>query len=587
MRKTKIVCTIGPASEDPEIIKAMVLAGMNVARLNFSHGSHEEHGQRIGAIRRAAKEAGRPVAILLDTKGPEIRLGTFAEGSIQLEAGQTFTLTTREVVGNNELVSVSHTGLTKDVCPGRSILLDDGLIELIIEEVRDTDVVCRVVNSGQVGNRKGVNLPGANVSLPAMSEKDREDIIFGIREEVDFIAASFIRSPSDVLAIRRLLEEHNSGIEIIAKIENQQGLDNLDSILRVVDGLMVARGDLGVEIPPEEVPLAQKLMIAQCNKLGKPVITATQMLDSMMRNPRPTRAEASDVANAIFDGTDAIMLSGETASGNYPVESVKTMARLAERTELAVDWDLVLARQQKASLSVTDAISSACRQTAVRLQAAAILTSTQSGHTARMVSKYRPGMPIVAVTPNPAVLRKLLLTWGVEPILGRETDDTDEIIYEAITAALEAGLIANGDLVVITAGVPVGVPGTTNLLKVHVVGDVVVRGTGIGRNPVVGVARKVRNIKDAAKLKFGDILVVVGLAPELVEHLQGVEGIIAEEGGLTSSAAIIGLELGIPVIVGAEGATSLLEDGQVVSLDVERGLVYRGQAMLAGRKRTK
>ena len=584
MRKTKIVCTIGPASERPDMIKKMVLAGMNVARLNFSHGNREEHGRRIDVIRKASEETGVPVAILLDTKGPEIRLGTFANGSVHLEAGQKFTLTIKDVVGNEQIVSVTHTGLPQDITSGHSILLDDGLIELKVEEVTDTDVICRVINGGVVGDRKGINLPGTHVSLPAMSPKDREDIIFGIQMGADFLAASFIRSAGDVLAIRRLLEEHDSKIEIIAKIENKQGLDNLDSILKVVDGLMVARGDLGVEIPTEEVPLAQKHMIAQCNKLGKPVITATQMLDSMIRNPRPTRAEASDVANAIFDGTDAIMLSGETASGSYPVESVATMARLAERTELAVEWNQFVSRQQRESHSVTDAISNACRQTAVRLGAAAILTSTQSGHTARMVSKYRPGMPIIAVTPTPAVQRKLLLTWGVEPILGRETDDTDEMIYESITSALDAKLIRNGDMVVITAGVPVGVPGTTNLLKVHVVGDVVVKGTGIGRDPVVGITRIVRTAKDVTKLKFGDIIVVVAMDPELVPHLQGVEGIIAEEGGLTSAAAIIGLELSIPVIVGAEGATSLLEDGQTVSLDVERGLVYRGQANLAGRK---
>ena len=373
MRKTKIVCTIGPASESPEIIKAMLLAGMNVARLNFSHGSRDEHGKRIDAIRKAASETGMPVAILLDTKGPEIRLGTFAGGSAQLEAGQKFTLTTREVEGNSEIVSVTHAGLPGDITPGHPILLDDGLIELAVEEVTETDVICRVINGGTVGDRKGINLPGTVVSLPAMGLRDREDIIFGVQKGVDFIAASFIRSAGDVLAIRRLLEEHDSKIDIIAKIENKQGLDNLDSILKVVDGLMVARGDLGVEIPPEEVPLAQKHMIAQCIKLGKPVITATQMLDSMIRNPRPTRAEASDVANAIFDGTDAIMLSGETAAGQYPVESVVTMARLAERTELAVDWDLFSARQQAASQSVTEAISNACRQTAVRLGAAAIL----------------------------------------------------------------------------------------------------------------------------------------------------------------------------------------------------------------------
>jgi pyruvate kinase len=583
MRKTKIVCTIGPASEDLQTLKEMLLAGMNVARLNFSHGSHEEHGRRIRVIRQAAEETGLPVAILLDTRGPEIRLGTFAQGKVQLVNGQTFTLTTRQVQGTEEIVSVSHGGLPRDVAPGRRVLIDDGLIELKVKEVTETDIICLVENGGDVSDRKGVNLPGSQVSLPSMGPQDRDDIIFGIEQGVDFIAASFVRSAADVLAIRRLLEEYDSDIHIIAKIENHQGLDNLDSILKVVDGLMVARGDLGVEIPPEEVPLAQKHMISRCNQLGKPVITATQMLDSMIRNPRPTRAEASDVANAIFDGTDAIMLSGETAMGKYPVESVATMARLAERTEQALDCDHFLHRHETSKpQSVTDAISYASRQTARRLGAAAILTSTHSGHTARMVSKYRPGMPVIAVTPNPAVLRKLLLTWGVVPLLGRKTENTDEMIYEAITTALDRGLIDNGDLVVITAGVPVGVPGTTNLLKVHLVGDVVVRGTGIGHKPVVGPVRVVRTARDASKIKFGDILVTIGLDREMVPSLQGVEAIIAEEGGLTSPAAIIGLELGIPVIVGADGATSLLEDGQIVSLDTARGLVYRGQANIAG-----
>lgn len=583
MRKTKIVCTIGPASEDLETLKKMLQAGMNVARLNFSHGSHEEHGRRIKTIRQASKETGLPVAILLDTRGPEIRIKTFAQDKVELRAGQQFTLTTREVQGSEEIVSVTYAGLPGDVQPGRRILIDDGLIELEVAELTDTDVLCYVINGGSLSNRKSINLPGSKVRLPALGPQDRDDIIFGIQEGLDFIAASFVRSAGDVLAIRRLLEEHDSDIHIIAKIENHQGLEHLDSILKVVDGIMVARGDLGVEIPPEEVPLAQKDMIRRCNQLGKPVITATQMLDSMIRNPRPTRAEASDVANAIFDGTDAIMLSGETAAGKYPVESVATMARLAERTELALECDQFLTRHETSKpQSVTDAISYASRQTARRLGAAAILTSTQSGHTARMVSKYRSGVPVIAVTPNPAVLRKLLLTWGVAPLLGRKTENTDEMIYEAITTALTQGLISNGDLVVITAGVPVGVPGTTNLLKVHVVGDVVVRGTGIGHKPAVGPVRIVRTAKDVTKLKFGDILVTIGLDKEMVSSLNGVEAIIAEEGGLTSPAAIIGLELGIPVIVGADGATSLLEDGQVVSLDTGRGLVYRGQANVAG-----
>lgn len=583
MRKTKIVCTIGPASEDLGTLKKMLLAGMNVARLNFSHGSHEEHGRRIEALRQASQETCMPVAILLDTKGPEIRLGTFAQGSVQLANGQTFTLTTREVQGNEEIVSVSHSGLPRDLAAGRRVLIDDGLIELTVKEVTETDVICQVQNGGAVSDRKGVNLPGSEVSLPSMGPQDRDDILFGIQQDVDFIAASFVRSAGDILALRRLLEEYDSDIHIIAKIENHQGLDNLDSILKVVDGLMVARGDLGVQIPPEEVPLAQKHMITRCNQLGKPVITATQMLDSMIRNPRPTRAEASDVANAIFDGTDAIMLSGETAAGKYPVDSVATMARLARRTELALDCDHFLLRHETSKpQSVTDAISYASRQTARRLGAAAILTSTQSGHTARMVSKYRPGAPVIAITPKPAVLRKLLLTWGVAPLLGRKTDNTDEMVYESITAALGQNLISNGDLVVITAGVPVGVPGTTNLLKVHLVGDVVVRGTGIGDKPAVGPVRVVRSAKEVGKLKFGDIMVTIGVDKEMVPFMNGVEAIIAEEGGLTSSAAIVGLELGIPVIVGADGAASLLEDGQVVSLDTSRGLVYRGQANIAG-----
>lgn len=583
MRKTKIVCTIGPASEDLDTLKKMLAAGMNVARLNFSHGSQEEHGRRIETIRQASEETGLPVAILLDNRGPEIRLKTFTLGSAELVSGQTFTLTTRDIPGTDEIAAVTHAGLPGDVATGRRILIDDGLVELEVTSITDTDIVCRVINGGTISNRKSLNLPGSEVSLPALTAQDREDIIFGIEKDVDFLAASFVRSASDVLAIRRLLEEHDSDIHIIAKIENHQGLDNLDEILKVVDGLMVARGDLGVEIPPEEVPLAQKHMIARCNQLGKPVITATQMLDSMIRNPRPTRAEASDVANAIFDGTDAIMLSGETAAGRYPVESVITMARLAERTELALDCDHFLNRHlTDQPQSVTDSISYASRQTARRLGAAAILTSTHSGHTARMVSKYRPGVPVIAVTPNPAVLRKLLLTWGVAPLMGRRTENTDEMIYEAITTALGQGLIRNGDLVVITAGVPVGVPGTTNLLKVHVVGDVVVRGTGIGHKPAVGQVKVVRTVKEAAKIKNGDILVTISLDRELVACLDGVEAIIAEEGGLTSPAAIVGLELGIPVIVGASGATSLLEDGQVVSLDTGRGLVYRGQANVAG-----
>ncbi|MTI96086.1 MAG: pyruvate kinase [Firmicutes bacterium] len=584
MRRTKIVCTIGPASTELGVLKTMLQAGMNVARLNFSHGTHAEHKERIELVRRASDETGLPVAILLDTKGPEIRLGTFKNGKVQLVAGQKFTLTTRELEGDENRVSVNHADLPEDVEIGRTVLIDDGLVELVVEAVAGSDINCRVVNGGEVSNRKSVNLPGSKVSMPALSEQDIADILFGIEQGLDFIAASFVRDAGDILAIRRLLEEHDSDIPIIAKIENRQGLDNLDSILKVADGLMVARGDLGVEIPPEEVPLAQKDMIRRCNLMAKPVITATQMLDSMIRNPRPTRAEASDVANAIFDGTDAIMLSGETAAGRYPVESVATMARLAIHTEQSLECERFLAIHKNGrQWTVTDSISFASRQTAQQLGASAIITSTQSGHTARMVSKYRPVAPVIAVTPKVEVMRRLLLTWGVMPLIGRATDNTDQMIYEAITTALRKELIKKGDLVVITAGVPVGVPGTTNLLKVHVVGDVVVRGQGIGSRPAFGpviVAKNARELKE--KAAPGKILVTHSTDREMVQHMEGIIAIIAEEGGLTSHAAILGLELGIPVVSGAEGATGILGDGQVVSIDTGRGLVYRGQANVAG-----
>ena len=580
MRRTKIVCTIGPASQSPEQLKALMLAGMDVARLNFSHGNYEEHGERIKNIRNVAKENGKNIAILLDTKGPEIRIRKFTNDSIELNEGDIFTLTTKEILGDNTQVSVAYEGLPDDVFPGVKILIDDGLIELKVLEVTGTDIKCEVQNGGPLSNNKGVNLPGVSVSLPAMSQKDLNDIKFGIEQEVDFIAASFIRKASDVIAIRRVLEDNNSDIHIISKIENQEGLDNIEEIIKVSDGLMVARGDLGVEIPVEEVPLAQKLMIESCNRVGKPVITATQMLDSMMRNPRPTRAEASDVANAIFDGTDAIMLSGETAAGKYPEESVITMAQIAKRTEQAMHYDEILGRKTfSPKASITDSISSATCSTSQNLGAAAIITSTQSGFTAKMVSKYRPKAPVIAVTPEESVVRKLLLSWGVFPVLGRQTDNTDDMFQEAIETSLKANYIKEGDLVVITAGVPVGMAGTTNLLKVHIVGDVIVKGTGIGNNAVFGsviVAKTAKELRD--KKNIGSILVTVSTDRDLVPYLDGITAIVAEEGGLTSPTAIVGLSKGIPVVVGANGATSVLKDGEEVTVDPHRGIIYRGYA---------
>lgn len=468
MRKTKIVCTIGPSSESLENIKKLILAGMNVARLNFSHGDYEEHGGRIKNIRQASEELGKSVAILLDTKGPEIRTGKLKEEPIELEQDEFITLTTEEILGDKDRLSVTYSDLTGDVEVGSTILIDDGLIGLSVVEIQGTEIKCRIVNGGTIKSKKGVNVPGVNISLPGITEKDANDIKFGIESGVDFIAASFVRKASDVLEIRQLLEKNNAAhIQIISKIENQQGIDNLDEILEVSDGLMVARGDLGVEIPAEDVPLAQKRMIEKCNIAGKPVITATQMLDSMQRNPRPTRAEASDVANAIFDGTDAIMLSGETAAGKYPVESVETMSRIAEKAESALEYREIFIKQSNAQqTTVTEAISQSVANSALELNAKAIITSTETGYTARMVSKYRPKAPIIAVTTEDQTMRRLALNWGVTPVKGTLATSTDEMFDYAMKGGLDSGLVKEGDLVVITAGVPLGRSGSTNLIKI-------------------------------------------------------------------------------------------------------------------------
>ena len=469
-KRTKIVCTLGPASEKEETLRELIKNGLNVCRMNFSHGSHEEHKGRMDVVKKVRAELNKPVAILLDTKGPEIRTGQFDMPEVLLEEGQTFTITMKDVMGNKEMCTVSYKGLAKDVVPGNTILIDDGLVGLTVKEVNGDDIVCVVENSGIVKNHKGVNVPGVKVNLPAITEKDRSDIEFGIEQGIDFIAASFVRKVSDVLAIREILEENNAtDIKIISKIENQEGVDNLDEIIAVSDGIMVARGDLGVEIPTEEIPVVQKLMIKKCNEAGKPVITATQMLDSMMRNPRPTRAEVTDVANAIYDGTDAIMLSGETAAGKYPVEAVKIMATIAKRTEETVDYNKNLRNKALASTNVTDAISYATCTTAINLDAKAILTSTSSGHTARMVSKFRPSCPIVATTSNERVMRQLSLTWGVLPTLSTDGTNTDEVIANSMNAAKENNFVEENDLVVITAGVPVATSGTTNLVKVETI----------------------------------------------------------------------------------------------------------------------
>lgn len=583
MRKTKIVCTIGPASESPELLESLIEAGMNVARLNFSHGSHEEHATRIQRIRDAAAKTGKIVGILLDTKGPEIRTHKMENDSIELVTGQDIAISMTEVVGTSEMFSITYEQLIEDVQEGSIILLDDGLIELRVKSIDKANGLIHtfVENAGTLKTKKGVNVPGVSVQLPGITEKDAQDILFGIEQGVDFVAASFVRRASDVMEIRSLLENNGgSHIQIIPKIENQEGVDNIDEIIVVSDGLMVARGDLGVEIPAEEVPLVQKSLIEKCNSAGKPVITATQMLDSMQRNPRPTRAEASDVANAIFDGTDAIMLSGETAAGIYPVESVETMHRIAMTTEDALNYKQIVSNRRKEKESnMTEAIGQAVAYTALNLKVKAIIAPTESGHTAKMISKYRPGAPIIAVTSSDIPSRKLTLVWGVQPIVGSKVHSTDELLENAVEESLKHHYVKHGDLVVITAGVPVGQAGTTNLMKVHLIGDSIAQGQGIGKSVAFGNTLVVRNSEEAlAYDTTGKIIVTIGTDREMMPAIEKCAGIITEEGGLTSHAAVVGLSLGIPVIVGVKDATSLIKNNYDITIDAASGIIYDGHA---------
>mgnify|MGYP000531330972 CR=1 FL=1 len=576
MRKTKIVCTLGPATDREGVLRQMLEAGMNVARFNFSHGSHAEHKGRLDALKALRAELGLPVAAMLDTKGPEVRLKSFAAGSVMLRTGQEFTLTTRDIVGDEQGCSITYADLPGDVKAGDTILLDDGLVRLTVLETTAADVRCRVENDGAMKNNKGVNVPGIRLSMPYMSQRDREDILFGVEQGFDFIAASFVRTADDVREIRRLLDEADSSIQIIAKIENQEGVSNLAEILSVADGIMVARGDMGVEIDFTEIPIIQKDMIAQCVAAGKPVITATQMLDSMMENPRPTRAEITDVANAIYDGTSAIMLSGETAAGRYPVESVKTMDAIARRTES--DINHVKRMTQMAGgrnrLSVAAATAHAACTTAQEIGADAILTVSQRGTTARLVSRFHPGTPIIACLLDQQVRRQMALYWGVVPLLMPYAQNTDQLIEFAIQAAEKAELVKQGDLVVITAGVPVGVSGTTNMIKVHLVGGALLNAVGVGASNASGPLCVCRSLEDvAAKFRPGDVLVVPYTTNDLLPYIRQAAAVISEESGTNGHAATVGLTLGKAVIVGAAGAVQRLKDGAMVSVDCARGVV--------------
>ena len=582
MRKTKIICTLGPSTDKDGVLRELIANGMNVARFNFSHGSHEEHKGRLDLLKSLREELGKPVAALLDTKGPEIRLKDFKNGTEMLEAGQTFTLTTRDVEGTKEICSITYKDLPQDVAPSGTIMLDDGLIKLQIQTVNDTDIVCTVLNNGKIKNKKGVNVPGVHLSMPYMSQRDKDDIIFGIEQGFDFIAASFVRTAQDVYEIRNLLNEYDSNIRIIAKIENREGVNNIDSILAAADAVMVARGDLGVEIDFTELPGIQKNIIERSFSFGKPIVTATQMLDSMMVNPRPTRAEISDVANAIYDGTSAIMLSGETAAGAYPVEALKTMSAIAERTEQ--EGFHLRGRTMDSNpgkISVSDATAHAACLTARDVNAAAIVTVSESGTTARLLSKYRPQQPIIACVMREQVQRQLSLSWGITPLMMSLAHSTDELIEMSTALAKENGYLHNGELAVVTAGVPVGVSGTTNMIKIHMVGNCLATGVGVGpeNNDVASGKACVCRTMDEVRAKFkpGMVLVVPSTSNEMLSFVRDAAALVVEEPGLNSHAAIAGKALLKPTVVGAAGATSHIRDGLMVAVDCAHGSVQRLQ----------
>ena len=574
-RRTKIVATIGPATQNKEILRQLILAGATTLRLNFSHNDHDYHQNSIRLIRQTAFELNQPVAILQDLQGPKIRLGQFANGPITVQPGDVFILTSREVECNQTISYVSYEHLADEVPEKARILMDDGKVEMLVEKVdkENKDLHCRVVVGGVLSDRKGVNFPGVYLSVKALTEKDKRDLMFGLDQGVDWVALSFVRNPQDILEIKGLIASAGKNVPVIAKIEKHEAIEDMEEILSLCNGVMVARGDLGVELPPEDVPILQKRLISTANRLGIPVITATQMLDSMASNPRPTRAEVSDVANAILDGTDAVMLSNETAVGKYPVEAVATMATIAERIEREPTIPKVLSEKKQ---SVTNSISSAVSHIAQELNAAAIMSLTKTGSTARNVSKFRPQIPIVAVTPHVDVARQLQLVWGVKPLLVLDLASPNQTFQSAVNVAQENNWLKDGDLVVMTAGTLQGVAGSTDLIKVEMVKAVLGKGVGIGQGAACGRARIAHNARELGNFEPGDILVVPGTNAEFVEMMRKASGIITEEASLTSHAAVIGLRLGVPVIIDFKEATANIREGAIITVDAEKGQVYSG-----------
>ncbi len=583
-KKTKIVCTLGPSSDNDEMVGKLMDAGMNVCRLNMSHGTYEEQGERIARIKRLREQKNIPFAILLDTKGPEVRTKTLAAGKAQLEAGQEFVLTSREVEGDNHEVSITYPKMVELVKPGNRILIYDVLLDMRVVRIENgTDIVCLVANGGVLGGRKGISVPDVDLQMPSIGEKDRADILFGIEQGIDLIAASFVCRPTDVLTIRQLCEENGgSHVKIYSKIENRMGVDNFDEILKVSDGIMVARGDLGVEVEMEEVPMLQKLFIRKCMAAAKPVITATQMLDSMIRNPRPTRAEASDVANAIIDGTDSIMLSGETAAGKYPIEAVNTMVKIASyieaqrRPETASTIQSIIRKEIQPS--VGNAVSYSACQMAADLNAVAIITPSNSGTTARMVARFRPDCKIIAPTTDLHTYHQLGLCRGVIPAYMEMVEGTDELIHESVEVARKAGLVKTGDVVIVVAGIPTGVSGTTNMIKAQIVGDVLIRGTGVGEGKVSGRVCNVTTLSDlAASFKDGDIIVAKMTTKEMLPYLRRAAALIVETTDENSHAVVTGQALGIPVLMDKFAlSVHMLKDGTTITLDADNGFIFNG-----------
>lgn len=580
MKKTKIVCTIGPSSDSYEVLNALVNQGMNVARLNFSHGTHPEHKKRIDTIKKLRDDLDEPIAIMLDTKGPEIRIKTFKDGMIRIEQGQDFTLTSEDVEGDETRVSVTYKDIAKDLKADDRVLIDDGLVEFTVISVDEKNVYMKAVNSGELSDRKGVNLPSVIVNLPTLTEKDIEDLIFGIKNDVDFIAASFIRSAKDVLEIRKILESNGGDdIKIISKIENLEGVQNIDEIIDVSDGIMVARGDMGVELDEEDIPLVQKDIIRKCNLKGKFVITATQMLDSMIRNPRPTRAEVTDVANAILDGSSAIMLSGETAAGTYPVKACEMMRKIALKIEDSLDYKILVdSTNDEHEINITNSIAKATREAALDLDAKVIIAATTSGLTARNISKFKPKSPIIAATTNEKVRRQLAIEWGVYPIRATLASSIDDLFYESINILKNIKFVKEGELVILTAGMPLGKAGSTNIMMVKTVGKLLCKGMGIGKHKISARACAAKNAKELEEnFKDGDIIVTIGVYKDMLPYIQKSSGIVTVEGGLTSQGAIVGINYHLATVVGAGEAMKSIKTGDTISIDATTGEIYEGK----------